>query len=147
MCNYIMSIQDILGVLRIALTDDMDSRYLKYLKKEIENDIEFVEPITLILIPETIYVCTKKDKNELLSTLLKSISDEYDKQELKNSKNDSIGHIIGTSDKLEVFSVVATASTREHKIDINVSGQKHYFIEIIDTFTEDANKSVFINID
>ena len=116
-----MSIDTVLGVLKIALTEEIDKTYFKYVTKTIDYKIEFLHPVKILFIPEIINVyAITVDKNKVLADLLKSITDIYTPQTLPCIKDDSIGRVNGV-DKLKVFSVTAHVSSgSKHIIDINI---------------------------
>ena len=125
----------ILGVLRIAITNEMDKRYIKYLTKNIDLGIDFVEPIKTIIIPKKIYVeiiNEKDDPRQIIVDLLKLITEEYSiNKKIPNSNNDPIGRVVGKGDSLEVFSTMAFSSQDACSILINVSQIQQYEIYVV----------------
>ena len=125
----------ILGVLRIAITNEMDKRYIKYLTKNIDLGIDFVEPIKTIIIPKKIYVeiiNEKDDPRQIIVDLLKLITEEYSiNKKIPNSNNDPIGRVVGKGDSLEVLSTMAFSSQDACSILINVSQIQQYEIYVV----------------
>lgn len=118
----------VMGVLDIAITNNIDKRYVKYITKTISQT-------KILVIPNIIYVyAPNHNKDELIADLLKLILDKYkNKKDIPNSKQDSIGKIVGTTDNLELFSIMSYIHHQSYFIDINVSQVHTYSINIIDT--------------
>ena len=96
----------VLGILDIVILEKYDDKYINYVIKTIDYNIEYVEPIDIIIIPRKIYVSTKRIREELplkefrkvvvkfCTDLVIGINDRYIRKDIKPTKYTSMGSSI-----------------------------------------------------
>lgn len=57
------TINIVLGILDCIIFDKCEEKYIKYLTRSVDYNIEYLEPVDIIIVPRRIYVSTKKISN------------------------------------------------------------------------------------
>ena len=92
-----MTTKDILmAILDMIILDKYDERYIKYVKKTIDYNIEYLEPIDIIVLPKDIYVLIGNDIDwdtvtKFCSDLVVSISSTYSNRDISIKKYTHMG--------------------------------------------------------
>ena len=127
------TIDIVLGILDVVLLGTYEEKYTKYIEKTIDYGIEYVEPITLVMIPKKIYITTNhlaenykyseyiKNINSFCSKLIDGIQKKYIHKhtEIQTPNTTNMG-LIKTSN-IVIYNVSCRKLTDYITITINLS--------------------------
>ena len=88
------TIDSILGILDVVILDKYDDKYIKYLIRNIDYQIEYLEPVSIVITPKRIYVSTKNITHldaqayrqiitKFCCSLIEGITERYAKKDVK----------------------------------------------------------------
>ena len=96
------TVDNILGILDIVILDKYDERYIKFLTRNINYQIEYLEPVSIIITPKRIYVSTKNISHldtqtyrqvitKFCCSLIEGITERYVKKAVKIKEYSHMG--------------------------------------------------------
>jgi hypothetical protein len=151
----------VLGILDTVIFDKYDDKYTKYITRSIDYNIEYLEPIDIIIIPRKIYVSTKKISNcdpaeyrtivaKFCSSLVVDITCRYGDQKIKTC----IYSFMGVTEPINPTSTLDAISfrlmTEEQYATISIDIPPHLSIEILidnfDTKTDINEECIYIEL-
>ena len=134
----------IIGILNIIFTDNYeDSPYTKYLMKEIDCNIEHVDPITVVIIPKRIYISTQRitediTQNEyniiitnLCAKILEGLTEITSTISIRSISNNYCGTYEYDDTKLLIDSVRLFLMPNEKRSTISIDIPPDISIEIV----------------